>query len=107
MSLRMIAVVALALLISLVPQLREPISCMSSQPFASTDSQAPHSNIPPENCGSDAHAAPSWAASCSACGVALLSDGLFLPKEASWSRWSLLEPLAFLSVPSPHWRPPA
>lgn len=107
MKLQRLAIVALVLLVMAMPQVRGSIPCASLTLPASTDSLAPLTETPAAGCSSEAHATMSFAVSCLPCGSALLSDQLFLPKEALRDGLDPVGPLSTSSPLSPPWRPPA
>jgi hypothetical protein len=106
MSTRVVVLMLLGMLLVITPQVRGVTTCAFVDPFMPPDSQTEHSDLPSTDCGSKAHAVPSFAVSCPGCGIALLTEGLFLPEGSFLDLWDPVETLASASPPAPHWRPP-
>ena len=107
MKLRIFLPMLVAALIMIVPQIQGSVPCRPLESSTSMDSQNQHSSTPSNDCGSQAHPAPSWNASCSGCGVALLSDQILLPEKESENQLDTAESLAPFDVAFLYWHPPA
>lgn len=97
MKLQGLAIVALVLLLTAMPQVGGWVACASLAVPASAGS----------GCSSETHVAMSFAVSCLSCGVALLSDQLFLPQEALLDHLNPGGPPTIPNLLFPPWRPPA